>query len=133
MHEQFEMYYVKKIFARFGRVYYGCCEPLHDRIDKIRQLPNVRKISCSPWCDVSVAAGKIGGDYVLSRKPSPAFLATGTVDWKAIEKDLHETRRICAGTGTPLEYILKDISTLNYQPQRLWDWSVLAMEVVTGS
>lgn len=130
MHEEFEINYVRHIYERFGLVYYGCCEPLHDRIDKVRLLPHVRKISCSAWCDVAIAARKIGRDYVLSRKPSPTFLATEKVDWQAVEQDLRQTRRICSETGTPLEYILKDISTLNYQPQRLWDWSSLAMNVV---
>lgn len=130
MHEAFETDYVRRIFARFGKVYYGCCEPLHDRIELVRTLPNVRKISCSPWCDVAVAARKIGRDYVLSRKPSPAFLATETVDWAAVSADLRETRRLCAATGTPLEYILKDISTVRYQPQRLTDWNSLAAEIV---
>jgi len=130
MHDEFEVQYVKRIFERFGLVYYGCCEPLHDRIDVVRQLPNVRKISCSPWCDVEKAASQIRGDYVLSRKPSPAFLATDVVDWKQIENDLRETRRICAAYGTPLEYILKDISTVRYEPQRLNTWHELAMSVV---
>ena len=131
MHEKFEINYVQRIFERFGLVYYGCCEPLHDRIDKIRLLPHVRKISCSPWCDVAITARKIGQDYVLSRKPSPAFLATDQVDWPAIESDLRQTRQICSETGTPLEYILKDVSTVRYQPERLSDWSKLATEIVT--
>ncbi|MEA4889394.1 MAG: hypothetical protein VB070_08015 [Clostridiaceae bacterium] len=132
MHEEFEIRYVGRIFERFGLVYYGCCEPLHDRIEYIRQLPHVRKISCSPWCHVGVAAAKIGQDYVLSRKPSPAFLATDQVDWAAVENDLRTTRYLCAEYGTPLEYILKDVSTIRYQPQRLTDWSKLALDVAAG-
>ncbi len=129
MHDEFEIRYAARIFERFGLVYYGCCEPLHDRIEYIRRLPHVRKISCSPWCDVGIAATKIGHDYVLSRKPSPAFLAADQVDWTAVENDLRATRRLCAEHGTPLEYILKDISTVRYQPQRLADWSRLALDV----
>ena len=129
MHDEFEVQYVKRIFDRFGLVYYGCCEPLHDRIDVVRQLPNVRKISCSPWCDVEKAAAQIKGDYVLSRKPSPAFLATDSVDWKQVETDLRQARQICAAHGTPLEYILKDISTIRYEPERLTAWHELAMSI----
>ena len=29
-----------------------------------------------------------------------------------------------------VEVIMKDISTLRYKPQRLWDWARIAMEVV---
>jgi len=31
-----------------------------------------------------------------------------------------------------LELILKDISTLAYQPRRLWRWAEIAMEVAQG-
>lgn len=32
--------------------------------------------------------------------------------------------------GTPCEFILKDISTVNYQPQRLSRWSELVKSVI---
>jgi hypothetical protein len=30
----------------------------------------------------------------------------------------------------PVEIIMKDISTVRYQPQRLWEWEKMAMEEV---
>ena len=36
----------------------------------------------------------------------------------------------CSRHGCPLELILKDISTVRYEPQRLWEWSDLAMSMV---
>ncbi|HOQ29735.1 MAG TPA: hypothetical protein PLH36_13435, partial [Armatimonadota bacterium] len=68
-------------------------------------------------------------DFVLSRKPNPAFLAAETWDPAAVERDLRETRDACARHNCPLEFILKDISTVRYQPQRLWEWSEIAMRV----
>ncbi len=129
-HDRLEFQYIRRICARFGRVYYGCCEPLHDRIHLVRQLPNVRKISCSPWCDIDIAAEKIGGDYVAVNKPNPAWLAQENFDPAMIRADLRRTRAACARNGTPLEYILKDISTVQYKPQRLWEWADLAMRAV---
>jgi hypothetical protein len=130
MHKEFELDYARNWFERFGLVYYGCCEPLHDKIDIIREMPNVRKISMSPWVDVEKGAERIGGDYVFSRKPSPAFLAVDAWNPEAVEKDLREVLEACARHGCPLEFILKDISTVRYQPQRLWEWSDVAMRVV---
>ena len=49
---------------------------------------------------------------------------------RTVEADLIETREACARHGCPLEYILKDISTVRYQPQRLWEWADVAMKVV---
>ena len=33
-------------------------------------------------------------------------------------------------SGCHVEVIMKDISTVRYQPQRLWEWEKMAMEVV---
>jgi hypothetical protein len=130
MHEEFEIDYVKRIYERFGLVYYGCCEPLHDRIDLVRKIPNVRKISCSPWCDVARAAEWIGKDYVVSRKPSPMWLANPSPDWESVEKEIRDTVAACRSTGSPLEFILKDVSTVKYRPQNLWEWEKRAMAIL---
>ena len=130
MHREFEIDYAKSWYARFGLGYYGCCEPLHDKIDLVRQLPNVRKISVSSWADVEKAAERIGRDYVVSRKPSPALLATDSLDLSRAEADLRATLGACRRNGSPVELILKDLSTVRYQPQRLWQWADLAMRLV---
>lgn len=70
MFEEYEVEYVKPLLEQFGLVYYGCCEPLHNRIDYIRKIKNVRKISMSPWADIRAGAEHIHGDYVISRKPN---------------------------------------------------------------
>jgi hypothetical protein len=132
MHQEFELDYAARWYSRFGLVYYGCCEPLDGKIDIIRGIPHVRKISMSPWVNQEKGAEKIGPDFVFSRKPSPAFLATDAWDPGAVEKDLRETLACCQRHGCPLEFILKDISTVRYEPQRLWEWADIAMRVVQG-
>lgn len=130
MHEDFELPYLTRWFSRFGLAYYGCCEPLHLKVDMIRKLPNVRKISMSPWVDEEIGAEGIGGDFVFSRKPSPALLAVDNWNPQAVEKDLRNTVETCARHGCPVELILKDISTVRYAPQRLWEWADIARSVV---
>ena len=132
MHQEFELDYAVKWYSRFGLVYYGCCEPLDDKIDIIRNIPNVRKISMSPWVEVDKGAERIGRDFVFSRKPSPAFLAVDTWDPDAVRSDLQGTLEKCVRYGCPVELILKDISTVRYQPQRLWEWVDIAMGLVEG-
>jgi len=129
MHKEFEIDYAARWYERFGLGYYGCCEPLENKINIIRELPRVRKISMSPWVDIEKGAERIGREFVFSRKPSPAFLAWD--DWRpeAVEKDLKDTYKKCKKYGCPLEFILKDISTVHYQPQRLWEWVDIAMKV----
>ncbi len=132
MFKEFEVDYASRICARFGLVYYGCCDPLDLKMNEVRLIPRVRKVSMSPWVDEERGAAEIRGGYVYSRKPSPALLATGTFDAGRVREDLLATRRVCEKHGCPLELILKDISTVCYQPERLFEWARVAMQVVGG-
>ena len=87
----------------------------------------------SPWANQERGAEAIGRDYVFSRKPSPAMLAFDTFDPEAVRQDLLATHKICERYGCPLELILKDISTVRYEPERLFEWAKVAMEVVGGN
>ncbi|MBN2311592.1 MAG: hypothetical protein JXR94_21620 [Candidatus Hydrogenedentes bacterium] len=130
MFEEFEVEPTSRICARFGLVYYGCCDPLDGKMDEVRRIPNVRKVSMSPWVNEERGAAEIGGEFVYSRKPNPAFLAPNTFDGDHVRKDLLATREVCEKNGCPLEFILKDISTVRYEPERLSEWGRIAMEVV---
>lgn len=129
MHDLFEIQPLKRYLERFGLLYYGCCEPLDRKIDIIRNIKNVRKISISPWADKQRAAECIHGDYVFSNKPNPAYLAKESFDPDQIRKDLIETVKICKKHRTPCELILKDVSTVRYKPERLVEWEKIAMDV----
>lgn len=132
MQEEFDIQPLKPLLERYGLVYYGCCEPLHNKIDLVRQINNVRKISVSPWADKEMSAAKIHGDYVFSAKPNPAHVAMGSFDAELIRKDLTETVEICRRHNTPCELILKDVSTVCNDPRRLTEWEKIAMDVVEG-
>ncbi|MCL2058002.1 MAG: hypothetical protein FWH01_02940 [Oscillospiraceae bacterium] len=129
MDKEFQLDYVEKYFGDAGLIYYGCCEPLHDRIHLIKRLPGVRKLSVSPWADVERSAEQLGGGIVMSRKPNPAYLAFETFDEDVIKKELNETIAACRRHGTPCELILKDVSTVRYKPDRLRRWNEIAMEL----
>lgn len=128
MHEEFAIRYERRWLERFGLAYYGCCEPLHEKIDILRQIPNLRKISISPWADPARAAEQIGLDYVISYKPSPAILATDVWDPKLARQQLRQALE--AMRGCAVEVIMKDISTVRHEPQRLWEWAQIAAEEV---
>lgn len=131
MHEEFALQYERRWLERFGLNYYGCCEPLHHKMSILKSIPNLRKISISPWADLDKAAANIGENYVISYKPNPAVLATDNWNLEAARKKLVadlEKLQDCV-----VEIIMKDISTVQYQPQRLWEWAHMAMEVVEGN
>jgi hypothetical protein len=132
MFKEFEIDYAVRWCERFGLVYYGCCEVLDDKMAFVRQIPNLRKISMSSWVDVARGAEEIGQDFVFSRKPNPAFVAGDSWDVAVVERDLRDTIERCARHGTPLELILKGISTVRRQPQRLWEWAATASRLAAG-
>jgi hypothetical protein len=129
MYKEFEIDYTAPIFERFGLIYYGCCDPLHDRMDVIRKIPHLRKVSMSPWANKEKGAKEIHGDFVFSNKPSPAYVAVDTFDSDLIRRDLTETKNICQRYNCPLEFILKDISTVHGEALRLKKWADIAMEI----
>jgi hypothetical protein len=126
MHDEFSIQYEKKWAEHFGLLYYGCCEPLHNKIDILEKIPNLRKISISPWADVKEAAELINGRYVISMKPSPAILAGENWDPKVARTYLEE--RLKAAGDNNVEIIMKDISTVGHHPQNLWEWTKIALE-----
>lgn len=133
MFGEFEVDICQPIFERFGLVYYGCCDPLDLKMDEVRRIPHVRKVSMSPWANKARGAAGIGADYVYSCKPNPALLVPASFDEDVICRDLLETVQVCKENGCPLELILKDISTVKYQPKRLWRWAEIAMEAVMAT
>lgn len=112
---------------RFGLTYYGCCEPLDRSLDVVRRIPNLRKISTTPWADTTRMVEQIGADLVLSRKPNPNIFAREGWNPDLARDQLVEFLE--AARGCHVELIMKDISTVRYQPQRLWEWAAIAMEV----
>ncbi|MEF9987970.1 MAG: hypothetical protein RR797_02730, partial [Christensenella sp.] len=127
MHWEFAVEHDLRWLKRFGLTYYGCCEPLHDKMDIMRRIPNLRKISVSAWCDTEKITKEIGQDYVMSRKPNPAIFAEESFDAKEAERQLREFME--SAKDGHVELIMKDISTVNYKPQSLWEWEKIAMRV----
>lgn len=128
--EEFEIPYITKMAEQFGMIYYGCCERLDDRLDLIKKIPNLKKVSCSPWSEREAFAEKIGKNLVMSNKPTPAFLSGASMDENIIKEDLLRTCNCAKNNGVNLEIILKDISTVNFDPRRLTKWAQIAMSIV---
>lgn len=113
MYGEFIYPYYRELAREFGLVYYGCCEPVHNIWDNfIRKLPNLRKVSVSPWCDEEIMGEFLENSNVIySRKPSPNFLGEGTFDEKEFSKHIMKTLE--AASGCSLEIIYRDVYTLN--------------------
>jgi hypothetical protein len=128
MHAEFALQYEQRWMQHFGLIYYGCCDELHNKMDILKTIPNLRKISMSPWADAKKMVEFSNRKYVLSYKPNPAIFAVDHWDATESQKNLRETLEVTK--GCVVEVIMKDISTVRYQPQRLWEWSRKTMDLV---
>ena len=127
MHWQFALRHEMRWLERWGLTYYGCCEPLDIKMEILRKIPNLRKVSMSPWIAPARAAGEVRHEYVFSHKPSPAILAEDR--WRPGQARRQLVEVLEQARHCRVELIMKDISTVRYEPQRLWQWETVAMEV----
>ncbi len=130
MHDEFDLDYTQRLFDRCGLSYYGCCEPLHLKIDNLRRFKNLRRISITPWADPDIAAEKIGSDYVFSCKTNPAFVAEKHFDPEPVRAEVRRVMAACKRNDTPCEFVLKDISTISGNPENLTRWVQTVNETI---
>lgn len=128
MHWDFAIAHDMRWMERWGVNYYGCCEPLHNKTELMKKIPNLRKVSTSSWCNVEKMMNGLGSDMVYSIKPSPAILAEEK--WSAARARAEIRRVLDIGQGAHMEFIMKDISTVRHDPQRLWEWAEIACDEV---
>jgi hypothetical protein len=121
MYKEFVLPYLASLSEMFGLVYYGCCEPVDDRLDLIIEaIPNLRSVSVSGWANFSKIAGMIGKKYVFSRKPTPAYLSGENPDWELVENDMKKT--YAAAKDCNVEILFRDLYTINGDRKRLARW-----------
>jgi len=122
MFNEFFLPYMADVCKLFGLVYYGCCEPVHDRWDMIIEaIPNVRAVSISPWCDMKIIAEKLGKNCVFSRKPRPAPISGANPDFEMLKKDIVDT--LTSAKDCNIEIIFRDVYRINNDRGRLRKWT----------
>ncbi|MEE8397376.1 MAG: hypothetical protein V3S89_00140 [Desulfobacterales bacterium] len=126
--EEFVFPYQASLAELFGKCYYGCCEPVNNRWHILKNMPGLSRVSVSPWADEEFMADTLGNDIVYSRKPNPTQISTGSFDEKAIRAGIARTLSIAKDCR--VELIMKDVHTLNNQPERLARWVEIAREVI---
>lgn len=121
MFTKFFLPYMAEVASLFGLVYYGCCEPVHDRWDPIlKAIPHIRAVSITPWCDMNTMGERLGKTCVFSRKPKPWLISGATPDWAGLELDVDET--IAAARDGCLEFLFRDVYRVNGDLSRLARW-----------
>ncbi|MEI8246475.1 MAG: hypothetical protein WCI51_11620 [Lentisphaerota bacterium] len=113
MYHEMVFPHFQRLCQPFGLTYYGCCEPVHDIwATSVSKYAHLRKVSISPWCDENTMGDNLrGGKVIYSRKPSPNYIGVGSFDAKAFAEHIEKT--MIAARGCPLEFIFRDIYSLN--------------------
>lgn len=113
MYKEFVAPCCSKIAGQFGLLYYGCCEPITTFWDSIKNYPNLRKLSISPWCD-EARAGELLADskIIYSRKPLPDFI-TGQKEFLADDYREYIKKTARSTRNCKTEYILLDTCLIN--------------------
>ena len=128
MFKEFVFPYQRRLMDRFGLTCYGCCEPMDDRFDIVREAPNLRRVSVSPWANRRLMSEKLGRSFIYSMKPAPSYLALPTMDQDLVRKDLREALRITKDNC--VELVMKDNHTLGNNPKNLTTWVKIAREEI---
>jgi hypothetical protein len=124
---EFVFAYMEPLMVQFGKVYYGCCEPVHGIWQYLSTLPNLARVSVSPWADQAFMGQACRRKKVVfSRKPSPNLISFERFDEQALRDHFAET--VAEARGCSLEIIQRDIYTTHHSPDRLRRWVELARD-----
>lgn len=128
MFEEFIFPYQLSILKCFGLNCYGCCEPLDKRWHIIKNIPNLRRVSVSPWADLEKMAENLENKFIYSMKQIPTPLAVAVLDEGPVRKKLREALEITK--GCVVEVIMKDNNTIGKNPENVINWVRIAKEEI---
>ncbi len=125
---EFLLEYQIPILEKFGLAAYGCCEDLTRKITGLKKIKNLRRIAVSPFADVGRCAEQIGDGYVLSYRPSPADMVSYGFDEERIRKIIRRDLEACKGCR--VDITLKDVETVQSDPERVKRWVRLVRNII---
>ncbi len=129
MHREFALQYERELLAPFGLSGYGCCEDLSRKLEDVLSVPNMRRVSISPFADGARSAEQMGGRAIFSWKPQPAHLV-GPFDEDGVRKYIRAALAATRAHGCVMEMILKDTHTCENHPERFDAWTRVAREEI---
>lgn len=130
MFDEFMLQYQIPIIEKFGLSAYGCCEDLTRKISCLRKIKNLRRIAVSPFADAKLCSEQIGKDYILSWRPNPSSMISTGLDEDFVRKTMRENFKVFKTNGNYFDITLKDVETINHQPQNVSHWVQIVREEI---
>jgi len=126
-HKEFVMEHEARLLEPFGLSAYGCCEPLERKLDDVLNMPNMRRISISPWADIQSCAEQMRMKAVYSWKPNPSYFINNFEESFLKE---YVTNMLKHTKNNAAEIVLKDTHTCMHEPQRYRIWTDLVRRCI---
>ncbi len=96
----------------------------------VKVVPNLRRVSVSPWANKQLMSEKLKHDYIYSMKPSPSHLAVPKMDEEFVRKEIRAALRITRDNY--VELVMKDNHTLGGNPDNLKNWVKIVREEINS-
>jgi len=126
MFEEFLLNYQKVVLSCFGPSWYGCCENLTTKIHQVLSIPNLRVFVSSFWTDLDQVIEAVGRDYCIMWRQSAAQV---TLTDGLSEHEAHLEQGLRKLQGHSYQVVLRELETLNGNPDRLREWASLAIRI----
>lgn len=125
--DEFLLAYQLPIFKLHGLVSYGCCESLVGKLGILKaKVPNLRRITISPWSNINYSAEQCQKNIVIQIRPMPSEVLMHFSE-DDMRKDL--VQKMEAAGDTIFDFCLQDIETVSGRPEILNTWTRIAKEV----
>ena len=129
MYNEFVYPYHERIAKKFALNCFGCCEPYDLRWKYARNLPRLRRVSCSPWSNRERMEENLGMRYIASIKLNPSPLSLPRMDEEFVRRQLREA--VENARGCVPELIMKDCHTIGKNPNNPVRWVEMAREEIS--
>jgi hypothetical protein len=126
MFQEFLLDYQRPILDLFGRVSYGCCDTLDNKLEALSHIPNLTKITAGPLADPSRYPELFGERAVISWRPITTLMVSDNFDEQALRKLLRDGLEQLKGCH--VEIHLHDLMTVRGDVSRISRWSEIASE-----
>jgi len=124
--EEFLFNYQLPIMELFGKITYGCCDTLDNKIDLIRKIPNLAKVVSGPLSDPAHYPEPFGDDCVISWRPIASIVSSEHFDEEQQRRQLREG--FAKLKGCHVEVHMHEPMTVQGDVSRIARWAEIARE-----